>query len=493
VSGTAADEGATFSPSRPADRDGLLSEPEPADARRRGGESPSQKKRLSTFSVRRPVEVMADDGDFLQSLVQGERGQALRAQLGARYPDCSADTIDDAIQFACGCFLDEAEGITAPGQVYAWIRTAAHRALGREADRRHREVAVDPVEEGMDRLAAEKTDPVEELTGLEDDADLAVLVEKVSSSLTDRQRDVFALYGAGYKRPQIADRLGVPERDVKEQLRLIMDKARAVLAGLAGGGCKRGEPLVMRFICGISTPDEAASARTHISHCERCEGFSERLTAWREKAGAMLPVPAAEGASPGVVRQVADSAGEKLSTLKQHLLDGGAQAKQHVSATYYRAVDPTPLAAARPGTAAAVIASCIAIGGGAATYCVEQGVDPLGAAKGLIASGPETKPEETTPPEPEASAPTYTPESPVVEEPAPTPEPTPQPASSEPEPQPEPKPEPKPEDSFEPVSPGYASSSEGGSEETYEAPEAAPVESSPAPAPAQPGPQFGGP
>lgn len=438
------------------------------------------------------IKTRDDDGDFLQSLVQGERGQALRAQLSARYPDCSADTIDDAIQFACGCFLDEAEGITAPGQVYAWIRTAAHRALGREADRRHREVAVDPVEEGMDRLAAEETDPVEELAGLEDDADLTVLVEKVSSSLTDHQRDVFALYGAGYKRPQIADRLGVPERDVKEQLRLIMDKARAVLAGLAGGGCKRGEPLVMRFICGISTPDEAANARTHISHCERCEGFSERLTAWREKAGAMLPVPAAEVASPGVVRQVADSAGEKLATLKQHVLDGGAQVKQHVSATYYRAVDPTPLAAARPGTAAAVIASCIAIGGGAATYCVEQGVDPLGAAKGLIASAPEAKPEETTPPESEVSTPTYTPESPA-EEPAPPPEPTPQPASSEPEPKSEPKPEPKPEDSFEPVSPGYASSSEGGSEETYEAPEAAPAESSPAPAPAQPGPQFGGP
>jgi RNA polymerase sigma factor (sigma-70 family) len=435
------------------------------------------------------IKTRDDDGGFLPSLVQGERGQALRAQLSARYPDCSADTIDDAIQFACGCFLDGAEGITAPGQVYAWIRTAAHRALGREADRRHREVAVDPVEEGMDRLAADETDPVEELTGLEDDADLAVLVEKVSSSLTDRQREIFALYGAGCKRPQIADRLGLPERDVKEQLRLILDKARAVLAGLAGGGCKRGEPLVMRFICGISTPDEAASARTHISHCERCEGFSERLTAWREKAGAMLPVPAAEGASPGVVRQIVDSVGEKLSTLKQDVLDGGAQVKQHATATYYRAVDPTPLAAARPGTAAAVIASCLAIGGGAATYCVQAGVDPIGAAKGLVASAPETKPEETTPPESDVSTPIYTPEPPAAEEPAPTPEPAPQPASSEPEPEPEPK----PEDSFEPVSPDYASSSEGGSEETYEASEAAPVESSPAPAPAQPGPQFGGP
>jgi DNA-directed RNA polymerase specialized sigma24 family protein len=209
----AASEGDSCSPARPAGRDGI----------RHGYE----RKRLSTFSVRRPVRAMAshipirtgrgDDGDFLQSLIHGERGRALRAQLGTRYPDCSADTIDDAIQFACRCFLDEAEGIVAPGQVYAWIRTAANRNLSREVERHHREVAVDPVENGLDRLAAEEVGPAEELIGLEDDADLAVLVEKVSSSLTDRQRDVFALYGAGYRRPQIADRLGVPERDSRSR------------------------------------------------------------------------------------------------------------------------------------------------------------------------------------------------------------------------------------------------------------------------------------
>jgi RNA polymerase sigma factor (sigma-70 family) len=424
-----------------------------------------------------------DDGDLLSSLVRGERGQTLRAQLAARYPQFSADMIEDAIQFACRRFLDKAEGIAAPGQVYAWIRTTAQRNLNREAERHHREVAVDPIENGLDRLAAEETGPAEELIGLEDDADLAVLVEKVSSSLTDRQRDVFALYGAGYRRPQIADRLGVPERDIKEQLRLIMDKSRAVLAGLAGGGCRRGEPMVMRFVCGISTPDESIKAREHISHCGRCELFSERLIAWREKAGAMLPVPGAEEVSPGLVERALHKSADSLSSLKQQIIDGGAQAKQQAAASYYRAVDPTPLAAARPGTAAAVIASCIAIGGGAATYCVEQGVDPLGAAKGLVAAAPETKPEETTPPEPEASTPTYTP---AAEEPTPIPEPTPQPA---PRPEPEPEP-PPPEDSFEPVSPGYSSTSQGGSEETYEAP----VESTQsAPAPAEPGPQFGGP
>jgi len=52
-------------------------------------------------------------------------------------------------------------------------------------------------------------------------------------------------------------------------------------------------------------------------------------------------------------------------------------------------VDPTPFAAARPGTVAAVLASCVTIGGGAATYCVNEGLDPIGAATGLIASPQE--------------------------------------------------------------------------------------------------------
>jgi DNA-directed RNA polymerase specialized sigma24 family protein len=431
--------------------------------------------------------------ELFQSLVcEGPgRGEALRTQLAARYPDCSADEIEEAIQYACKSFLDEAEGIGAPGQVYAWIRTAALRSLGREADRHHREVVVDPGEDGLEGVGAQVAGPIEELIEIEDDADLELLVTEVSSSLSERRRDVLALHGAGIKRSQIAERLGLPERVVKRDIEAIMDEARATLARLAGGGCERGEPLVMRLLCGISDPVESAQAREHLSDCARCGQFSERLIAWREKAGAMLPAPVAEGASPGVLGRIAESSTERLAALKQHVLDGGAQIKQHATTTYYRAVDPTPLAAARPGTAAAVIASCIAIGGGAATYCVEQGVDPLGAAKGLIASAPEEQPEPTTPqPEPESTGPTYTPaETPVVEEPAPTPEPAPQP---EPESQQKQEP-PPPEDSFEPVSPAYASS-EGGSEETYEAPEAAPVESTQSePAPAQPGPQFGGP
>jgi RNA polymerase sigma factor (sigma-70 family) len=472
------------------------------------GSTASPNKGGTTFRPRLPVVVMAPDSatagasqsstdKLLHSLISGERGRALRAQLAARHPGSSADAVEEAIQYACKSFLDEAQGITAPGQVYAWVRTAAHRSLNREADRDHR--AVHLSEDELEELATEETSPVEELIELEDDADLEMLVAEVSASLSDRQRNVFALYGAGYKRPQIADRLGVRERVVKRDLLEIMDQARATLARLAGGGCEQGESLVLRSVCGISTPDESAKAREHVSDCGRCELFSERLIAWRDKAGAVLP-PTAEGASPGVVRHFAEASGEKLSAIKQHVLDGGAQVKQHATATYYRAVDPTPLAAARPGTAAAVIASCIAIGGGAATYCVEQGVNPIGAAKGLIASGPPEEQQQpqptTTTTEPESTGPKYTPaETPVVveEPPPPAPEPEPQPAPQpQPKPQPEPEP-PPPEDSYEPVSPAYQSSeteSESSYEETSEAP---PVTPEPAPAPPSAGPQFGGP
>ncbi len=153
----------------------------------------------------------------------------------------------------------------------------------------HREVVVDLGGDGLERVGAEVAGPVEELIEIEDDADLELLVSEVSSSLSERRRDVLALHGAGCKRSQIAERLGLPERIVKRDIEAIMDEARATLARLAGGGCERGEPLVMRLLCGISDPAESAQAREHLSHCGRCELFSERLIAWREKAGAMLP------------------------------------------------------------------------------------------------------------------------------------------------------------------------------------------------------------
>lgn len=336
-------------------------------------------------SRRAPTIASNGMGTSLQDLVRGERARALHAQLSSWHPECSTDEIEDAIQTACGRFLAQAEGISAPGQIYTWIRTTAHRLLNRETAHHAQELSVEPAGDQLEGFADERPGPAEELIAEEDDADLAALVKEVYDALPSRASAVFALHTAGYGRQEIAERLRLPERTVKRDVEEIMEKARGALARLAGGGCCRfREAMVMRSACGLATSAEEAGAHEHIAKCGRCAVFSERLIAWREKAGAMLPVPAVEGASPGLIERSLHKSAEGLSSLKQQILDGTAQVKQHAAAGYYRTVDPTPLAAARPGTIATMVAGCIALGGGA-TYCVDQGVDPLGAATGLIA------------------------------------------------------------------------------------------------------------
>jgi hypothetical protein len=132
----------------------------------------------------------------------------------------------------------------------------------------------------------------------------------------------------------------------------------------------------------------------------------------------------------------------------------------------------------------------VTIGGGAATYCAQHGVDPLSAATGLIAGTEDESPPPSQPSSPPTEGPQYTPAapSPVAEEP--TSAETEQP-SAEVEQQPSSNSSPPPEQSFEPASPDYPAS-ESGSE--YQTPESAPVEHArPAAVPAGESPQFGGP
>ena len=107
---------------------------------------------------------------LLKSYVSGERGRALRVQLATRYPECSDEEIEDAVQGPCQCFLDEADDISEPGKAYAWLRTAAHRILGHDAKRQHREVPTDPAVGGrLESVAIDETGPVEELIDAEGD------------------------------------------------------------------------------------------------------------------------------------------------------------------------------------------------------------------------------------------------------------------------------------------------------------------------------------
>jgi DNA-directed RNA polymerase specialized sigma24 family protein len=106
-------------------------------------------------------------------LVRGERVRALRVQLADWHPECSSEEVEDAIQTACKRFLECAEGITAPGEVYTWVRTTAHRLLNRETARHAYEFGVERIDERMADIPDEAAGPAEELIGREDDADLA--------------------------------------------------------------------------------------------------------------------------------------------------------------------------------------------------------------------------------------------------------------------------------------------------------------------------------
>lgn len=460
--------------------------------------------RGSTSSPRCPVEVMdalaristIADPDapeaVLRSLArEGERGRLLRAQLAARFPARSEEEIEDAVQSACRSFLAEAEGISEAGRVYAWIRTAAYHALLRELEHQGWERAVDPVELGRAKSLTEEAGPAEELIALENEAELGALVREVADSLSERRQKILALWGAGHNRSEIAARLDLSERAVKRDLLAIMEEARVVLAREVGGGCLVGEPLVLRLAYGLATSAEAAQARLHLGRCRRCSGLTERLEAWRERAGAVLPVPAAETASPGLVERVVSHGAHAIGSVKQQILGGGSQVSQQAAVgVYARAVDPGPLAGIRPGAVAALVAGCLAVGGGA-TYCAEQGVDPLGAAKNLIAGTQEGEPSPSPSPPAVTEPATATPP-PTSEEASPVETTVTAPPAESPEPQPEAEPEPEPEASFEPSAPVSAPPSEEVVAEP--ATESAPVvRPSPAPAPSRNAPQFGGP
>lgn len=469
----------------------------------------------TTFPVGCTVRVMdprarsaISDGGvelLLADLVRGERARALRAQLASGHPRQSAEQIEEAVQAACEDFIAQGETLTDAGALYSWVRTVAHRKLTREDDHGRHELPVDPTEGTLERAASEERGPAEELIALEDDMDLELLVREVADSLSGRRREILALWGSGLKRPEIAALLGIGERAVKRDLLAIMEEARAVVARQAGGGCEIGEPLVLRAACGIAAGAEVEEAQLHLSRCERCAAFAERLDLWRKKAGALLPAPAAvEQASPGVLERVGHKVAHGISSVKQQILGGGAGLKQQAATgTYGRAIDPTPLVGIRPGPVVAVALGCLAVAGGGVTYCAQNGVDPLGAVGNLIAGTAESEP----PPSPSPTgatepAPVVPPPTPVTEE-APVYQPpeatqpettyTPEPKSEpEPEPQPEPEPEPEPEASFVPTAPVTPVTSEEVVAEP--ATESTPtVKAKPTAAPSGDTPQFGGP
>jgi DNA-binding CsgD family transcriptional regulator len=323
--------------------------------------------------------------------------------------------------------------------------------------------------------------------------------------LSPRQQHVLALWADGTEAKQIAGHLGASDRAIRKDLERIRAVTRQHVIARAGHGCREGENLISRYSFRLAGPDESRDAHLHLARCGHCGVFYMRLELWREevlaKAAAMLPVPAMEQAHPGLLERALHKTADGLSSLKQHASDAGAQAKaqladaasqakQQAAAGYSRAVEYTPLASARPGAAATAIAGCLALGGGAAGYCIDKGVDPITGLVDVVQRSPakpaqtppEQKPPAEQPPDPPQVPATPPPPEPAPTQPAPQPQPTPEPPppatpETAPAPPPEPPPPPPEQQEFDPAAAAAA--------------EPAPQQSPPSPPQPAPAPDTG--
>jgi RNA polymerase sigma factor (sigma-70 family) len=417
---------------------------------------------------------------LLERIVAGEQGAKLRSQVAAWHRGATSEQVEEAFQEACARAYRACRGET-EGEVFTWLRTTTHRHLGRMQQRARREIPVDAPDAVFDETRRSLRSPEEQLIDRENQAEIERMIRAVLTRLSDRQSQIAVLHSHGMRRLQIAAHLGVTERSVKRALERIMAVGRKELVRLAGPGCESGEGLVARFAFGLASTEEATQARVHLASCSRCRVLYERLDLLREKVAVLIPVPAMTY-DHGFVDRWLHAAADVLSGVKRHATESAVQLKQYVSGGYdYPVIDPTALAGVRPGAAAAAVAGCLAIGGGA-TYCVQQGVDPI-AGLGAI-TGPDRHqkvrslqrarlPRAPTPP--------------VVAPTVPRPTPTPTPAVRQPAVQPatattQTPPPPAAVEEFDPVG------AEGASVEQQPSPS-----TEPAAAPAAGGSEFGGP
>ena len=393
-------------------------------------------------------------------LRNGRRGKLCDEVAGIS--GAPAGLVEDALQDVCllAATTGKCRG-RSEGEVYNWLKTTTLRRVRRLLDRAHlrREVLVDwnAVES---ELAPARAGADVELIGLERQREQAELARSVLASLNERQRRVAALHSHGLAGSEIARQLGTSRLRVKHLKAESMARARAALVAQGGGGCEEGERLISRLAFGLASGREHSQAQLHMVGCERCAAVYHRLELLHERVAALVPLPAAAQLEPGLLERGLQKTTDAIASLKQYathsggqakqqLADAADQAKQHAAAGYSRAVEYTPLASMRPGAAATAIAGCLALGGGAAGYCIDKGVDPISGLVEVVQPSP-AKPAQARPEHRSASE--QPPDPPRLGTGAPTPpeaEPAPpaaeQPATSPvPAPPPAPPPEPTP-------------------------------------------------
>lgn len=322
-----------------------------------------------------------------------------------------------------------------PRQLRAYLAKAAVRKALDERKRAESRLTVP-----LGPAAENRPDPGRPLEDRVAGALDASAIRELVAELGPRQRAVLQLRFALELEPAEIQRvLGISARAYRKDLeRAVRQLAHRYELVRQGRWCESRRSLVLAYVTGVAGPRKTLEARSHLAACPGCARMAGELRQASQQAAALLPVPEIV-TRDGALQRV----GDVLGAAREGIGEFTGSAKQQALGLASRASDPTPLAGARPGAAAAAIAGCLAIGSGA-TYCAVEGLpDPLRGPLGLEVRADATdgsaakdrdKPRklraaQVEPPAPVVEAPA---EEPADEQPTPPPEPEPAPAPAPP-------------------------------------------------------------
>jgi RNA polymerase sigma factor (sigma-70 family) len=258
-----------------------------------------------------------------------------------------------------------------PHQVRAYlVQTSLYKSLdeGKRAERKR------AVPMGDDAFASpDASAPMDEMlaTSLE-----GARVREIIDELPERRQAIVKLRFFLDRAPsEIQELLGIRERVYRRELeRAMRHIAERYELVRDGNFCDSRRSLVMAYVSGVAGPNRAREAQAHLDTCPACRHWAVQLRdAARQVAGA-LPLPVLADRE-GLLTHAVNG----FVAVKGQLLDVATNVKQHAAMGVAR-VDATTAGystVARPGTVAAALAGCLALGGGA-TYCAVEGLpDPV--------------------------------------------------------------------------------------------------------------------